>query len=85
MLDRLAVVDPLDQHPVRCAAGQRRGARGAGRAVGALHHGNAAQGIAALQRLGHEQIDVGLEEPAGAKLQDRRELAIAHRHAPSTR
>ena len=72
LLDHLTVVDALDQHPIRCAAGQRRRACSTGRAVGALHHGNPAQGSAALQGLGHEQIHVSLKKAAGAELQDRR-------------
>jgi hypothetical protein len=60
---------------------ERLRSQGAGRVAGGLHHRDAAERLAALGGLADEEVDVGLQEAAGAELQD----GMAGGHGVSTR
>ena len=71
VVDDGAAGDALDLDDIGSALGEGGDAFAAFRALRRLNRDDASHGVAFRQRLADEQVDVGLQEAAGAELDDR--------------
>ena len=70
LVDDFPAGEPLDLDAIRLARGEGVEALAAFRARRRLHDGDAAHGLPVRQRLADEQVDMRLQEAAGAELED---------------
>ena len=71
LVDDFPAGEPLDLDEIRLAGREDREPLAALLARRRLHDGDAARGLALRQRLADEEVDMRLQEAAGAELEDR--------------